>query len=119
MGAPSVITNPFQRSYESAPLNDAEAKVLRSVQTLQSVPVYGQAYQFSVPGNEYNRGWLSADVPPVPGPTYVSPPVSAPEIQYVSKSYSRLVTRAAQPPVSNNRQSVQLTAPPIITTFGG
>lgn len=119
MGAPSVITNSFQRSYESAPLNDAQAKVFRSVQTLQSVPIYGQAYKFSVPGNEYNRGWLSGDVPPVPGPTYVSPPVSAPEIQYINKSYNRLVTRASQATGSSNRQSVQLTAPPIITTFGG
>lgn len=115
-GAPDVITNRWQQPSKTAPSVDSTAALLRSSQTLQTIPVRGQAYQFSVPTFQQDMGWKSQDIPTVAGPTYPDA-VTAPDVPYAQKPYSNLVLKASAPPVTRNRQAVQLTAPPIITTY--
>jgi hypothetical protein len=115
-GAPQVITNPYQQIYTSDPNTDVVAQVIRSKNVAQQVPVYQPSYQFSVPGNAYNRGWIAPDVPTIPGPTYVSR-VEAPEVPYVNKSYAKLIQKAATPQPTSNRIAQQLTAPSIETNY--
>lgn len=115
-GAPQVITNPYQQIYTSDPSTDVVAQVIRSKNVAQQVPVYQPSYQFSVPSNTYNRGWIASDVPTVAGPTYVSR-VEAPEIPYVNKSYAKLIKNAATPQPNPNRSVQQLTAPSIETNY--
>lgn len=115
-GAPDVITNRFQNPSRTAPSTDSTAALLRSSQVIQQIPVRGQAYQFSVPAFQQDMGWKASDVPTLPGPTYIGG-VQAPDIPYAQKPYSTLVQKAAKPSASPNRQPVQLTAPPISTTY--
>lgn len=117
MGAPDVLTNPMQQVSRSDPATDLVAATLRSKQVVQQIPVYQPAFQFTVPSRQFNRGWISQDVPTVPGPTYIVPDVQAPEIQYSSKAYRGLIALAANPLNVSNRPSVQLTAPGIETSF--
>lgn len=115
-GAPDVITNAFQQQSRSDPMTDSVAAAFREKQIIQQIPVYGSTLQFSVPPVYYNRGWVAPDVPTVAGPTYPRP-VQAPEITYLTKAYSNLIALSAKPPVVQNRQAVQLTAPSIDTTY--
>lgn len=116
-GSPSVLTNINQQSFESNPSTDITAANLRQKIIYQQIPVYAAARQYSVPLSQYNRGWVSSDVPTVPGPSYPNP-VEAPSIAYANKSYSQLVRAAAQPAKVDNRQPNILTAPPIQTRYG-
>jgi hypothetical protein len=114
--APDVMTSAYQQPSTTDPHTDAVAATLRSKTVVQEIPVYQPAFQFSVPSNVYNRGWIASDVPTVPGPTYPYP-VQAPPIQYKAKSYSTLIQKAANPSLIVNREPIQLSAPSIQTTY--
>lgn len=124
-GAPQVVTNPFQQVWTSDPATDTVSSTFRSKTVVQQIPVYQQSYQFSVPGNNYKQGIgkinPAPDVPTVAGvplPVYEYPR-TAPSVPFVNKSYSALVAKTANRPVTVNRQAVYLSAPSIVTTYSG
>lgn len=115
-GAPDVITNPYYMGSQSNPIQDAQSAVRRSARVIQTIPVYGRPYDYSVPAVMYNRGWIAPDVPTVAGPTYHQA-VEAPSVIYTNKAYQGLVSMAASPPKTINRSSYNVGAPSIDTSY--